>query len=101
LIQENRDSRAPIPNDRPLVTSGYVIVPASPAGLTIGKDWRKEKMPTVLFRQGYRDRFNMGAMVLRPGTDLSAIAKSLSAMIGATIGSPLAHAGPDELPDTL
>jgi hypothetical protein len=83
LIQENRGPQETSTSDRFLVTSGYVVVPAPPTGLTSGEDWRTEKMPIVLFRRGYRDRFRLGAMVLRPGMDLAAIAGSLSEMIAA------------------
>lgn len=86
LIQEDRSPEASSLNDRPLVTSGLVVVPAPPTGLLPDQDWRTEKMPMVLFRQGYRDRFNLGAIVLRPGTDLDAIATSLSDVITANTG---------------
>lgn len=80
LILENR-GRESAADDEVLVSSGYVVVPASPADLTPNKDWRKEKMPVVLFRQGYRNRFKMGALVLTPGTDLRTIATLLADMI--------------------
>lgn len=96
LIREDRGSSTTTAKDHVLVSSGYVVVPSSPAGLTPVKDWRNEKMPVVLFRQGYRNRFNMGALVLTPGTDLNTIAKLLSSMIAGNISAPLvAHPEPD------
>lgn len=86
LIEEGRGSKTILPGDRALVTSGFVVIPAAPVGLVHGANWREEKMPVVLFRQGYRDRFKMGAMVLRPGMDTGAIAELLSTVIAPRTG---------------
>ncbi|WP_406633619.1 DUF2357 domain-containing protein [Pseudarthrobacter quantipunctorum] len=85
LIQENRSSPTIGERDRALVVSGYVIVPAAPSGMNGDTNWRTEKMPTVLFRQGYRDRFNLGAMLLRPGMNLSEVGSALAGMAAYSI----------------
>lgn len=80
LIQEDPVTEG---SDKRIVVSGFVVVPAPPDGLQGASDWRTEKMPIVLFRQGYQDRFKLGAMVLTPGVDVGDIAASLQEVIFA------------------
>lgn len=62
---------------RRVVLAGFVVVPAPPVGVQAPVDWRQERMPFVLFREGYQKRFGIGAIVLTPGVAVSAIAASL------------------------
>lgn len=84
LIQESRESAVEVTNkDKLLVVSGFVVVPNSPASMNDSNDWRSEKMPVVLFREGYRDRFNLGALLLRPGTAVRDVADTLVGLLSA------------------
>jgi hypothetical protein len=85
LIHENRSEGGTA--DKHIVGTGLVVVPSLPGRMTAGGDWRREKMPIVVFREGYQTRFKLGAMVLSPGTDMSSIAATLQGLIQSNRGS--------------
>lgn len=79
LIQEGESLSGR--EDRQIVGCGMVVVPNVPRSLKPSADWRNEKMPIVIFRQGYQDRFSLGAVVLRPGMDMAAISQTLDGLL--------------------
>ncbi|MEK0154737.1 nuclease domain-containing protein [Arthrobacter oryzae] len=84
LIHEDRAQGGT--EDRHVVGSGLVVVPSLPGRMTVERDWRSEKMPIVVFREGYQKRFKLGAMLLSPGTDISSIAATLQGLIQSNGG---------------
>lgn len=85
LIHEDRTQGGTA--DKHIVGAGLVVVPSLPGRMTSGGDWRREKMPIVVFREGYQKRFKLGAMVLSPGTDMTSIAATLQGLIESNQGS--------------
>ncbi|WP_423183881.1 nuclease domain-containing protein [Arthrobacter sp. NyZ413] len=80
LIQESGGDSSPY--HRRIVTTGLIVAPSLPRGMGPETDWRKERMPTVIFRSGYQERFRLGALVLQPGADLSMVADTLERLLG-------------------
>lgn len=71
----------PNDEDRRVITGGLVIVPQVMHETLASSEWQSAKMPEVLFRRGYQDRFRLGALTLRPGMSLDSIASALSELI--------------------
>lgn len=80
LVEMDQSSSAG--SERRIVGSGFVVVPSMPRAMKPTGDWLQEKMPTVIFRQGYQDRFRLGAIVLRPGMDAASFAETLVKLVG-------------------
>jgi hypothetical protein len=72
LIAEARPGGSPV--DEEIVVAGFVVVPQMPGEALDPADWKTQRAPDVLFRRGYQKRFNLGAVVLRPGIGIPTVA---------------------------
>lgn len=77
LVREDRERVAGAVKDERIVVAGFVVVPQMPGSVGLPSHWRTEKAPQVLFREGYQDRFNIGALLFRPGVEVHAVARQL------------------------
>jgi hypothetical protein len=67
--------------DEEIVVAGFVVVPQMPDGSMEPADWRDQSAPYVLFRRGYQNRFNLGAIVLKPGIGIPTIAEMIKDLL--------------------